>query len=179
MARALFHLGGLSHPGGALGRKLLLRVNAHLPQVEVATGVSMGATQAWVWSVVLVVGFFTIIGLARAGVIVFWHVQPLKGASGPGSGAALLAPVWVFMALTIALAVAASPVKRYTDAAAAQLAQIAYVDPGQIYLGGHSTGGTLALRIFEPRYLAMVRDCSRDGRPFGVTLLLRGRESGR
>ncbi|MBK9654956.1 MAG: LON peptidase substrate-binding domain-containing protein [Rhodanobacteraceae bacterium] len=37
-------------------------------------------------------------------------------------------------------------------------------------------GGTLALRIFEPRYLAMVRDCTRDGRPFGVTLLLRGRE---
>lgn len=37
-------------------------------------------------------------------------------------------------------------------------------------------GGTLALRIFEPRYLAMVRDCARDGRPFGVTLLLRGRE---
>lgn len=34
-------------------------------------------------------------------------------------------------------------------------------------------GGTLALRIFEPRYLAMVRDCTRDSRPFGVTLLLR------
>ena len=32
-------------------------------------------------------------------------------------------------------------------AAAAQLAQIAYVDPGQIYLGGHSTGGTLALLV--------------------------------
>lgn len=39
-------------------------------------------------------------------------------------------------------------------------------------------GGALALRIFEPRYLAMVRDCARDGRPFGVTLLLRGHESG-
>lgn len=39
-------------------------------------------------------------------------------------------------------------------------------------------GGSLALRIFEPRYLAMVRDCTRDDRPFGVTLLLRGRESG-
>jgi hypothetical protein len=39
-------------------------------------------------------------------------------------------------------------------------------------------GGTLALRIFEPRYLAMVRDCTRDARPFGVTLLLRGSESG-
>jgi Lon protease-like protein len=34
-------------------------------------------------------------------------------------------------------------------------------------------GGTLALRIFEPRYLTMIRDCARDSRPFGVTLLLR------
>lgn len=32
-------------------------------------------------------------------------------------------------------------------AAAAQLAQISYVDSGQIYLGGHSTGGTLALLV--------------------------------
>ena len=101
---------GLPPLPGFLGKLMVLQASSGL------------ATQAWVWSVVLVVGFFTIIGLARAGVIVFWHVQPLKGASGPGSGAALLAPVWVFMALTIALAVAASPVKRYTDAAAAQLA---------------------------------------------------------
>lgn len=54
--------------------------------------------------------------------------------------------------------------------------------PGEYPLFPLSTvlypGGTLALRIFEPSYLAMVRDCSRDGRPFGVTLLLRGRESG-
>jgi len=32
--------------------------------------------------------------------------------------------------------------------------------------------GVLPLRIFEPRYLEMVRDCSRDDRPFGVCLLL-------
>ena len=37
-------------------------------------------------------------------------------------------------------------------------------------------GGTLSLRIFEPRYLAMVRDCTRHNRPFGVSLLLRDRE---
>ena len=101
---------GLPPLPGFLGKLMVLEASSGL------------LAQTWVWSVVLVVGFFTIIGLARAGVIVFWHVQPLKGASGPGSGAALLAPVWVFMALTIALAVAASPVKRYTDAAAAQLA---------------------------------------------------------
>jgi Lon protease-like protein len=32
--------------------------------------------------------------------------------------------------------------------------------------------GILPLRIFETRYLTMIRDCSRDGTPFGVCLLL-------
>lgn len=40
-------------------------------------------------------------------------------------------------------------------------------------------GGTLHLRIFEPRYLQLVRDCTRLGRPFGVCLILAGREAGR
>lgn len=39
-------------------------------------------------------------------------------------------------------------------------------------------GGTLNLRIFEPRYLSMVRDCTSENRPFGVLLLLRGQEAG-
>lgn len=39
-------------------------------------------------------------------------------------------------------------------------------------------GGRLGLRIFEPRYLALVRDCARDGRPFGVVLIAEGAEAG-
>ncbi len=39
-------------------------------------------------------------------------------------------------------------------------------------------GGRLALRIFEPRYLALVRDCARSGEPFGVLLIKRGAEAG-
>ncbi len=39
-------------------------------------------------------------------------------------------------------------------------------------------GGQMNLRIFEPRYLSMVRDCTRDGKPFGVLLLMRGQEAG-
>jgi Lon protease-like protein len=39
-------------------------------------------------------------------------------------------------------------------------------------------GGRLALRIFEPRYLALVRDCARAGEPFGVLLIARGAEAG-
>jgi multicomponent K+:H+ antiporter subunit D len=77
--------------------------------------------------VVLCVGFFTIVGLARAGVILFWHVQPDpdEAQSNSGSSAKLLSAVWVFMALTLAMAVLASPIKRYADDTAAQLADTA------------------------------------------------------
>ncbi len=39
-------------------------------------------------------------------------------------------------------------------------------------------GGELRLRIFEPRYLSLVRDCTRDNQPFGVCRLLEGDEAG-
>ena len=39
-------------------------------------------------------------------------------------------------------------------------------------------GGPLVLRIFEQRYLDLVRDCSRAGSGFGVCLILQGREAG-
>jgi Lon protease-like protein len=39
-------------------------------------------------------------------------------------------------------------------------------------------GGTLALRIFEPRYLDLVRDAARDGSAFGICLILDGEECG-
>lgn len=38
--------------------------------------------------------------------------------------------------------------------------------------------GPLALRIFEPRYVDMVRKCMRDGAPFGVVLIRSGQEAG-
>lgn len=40
-------------------------------------------------------------------------------------------------------------------------------------------GGSLALRVFEPRYLDMVRDCGRAGRGFGICLILDGDEVGK
>lgn len=39
-------------------------------------------------------------------------------------------------------------------------------------------GGPLSLRIFEQRYLDLVRDCTRNGSGFGVCLILAGREAG-
>lgn len=39
-------------------------------------------------------------------------------------------------------------------------------------------GGLLNLRIFEPRYIDLVRDCTRNNSGFGVCLILEGREAG-
>jgi len=39
-------------------------------------------------------------------------------------------------------------------------------------------GGQLQLRIFEPRYLDLVRECTRTGSAFGVCLILEGNEVG-
>ena len=119
---------GLPPLPGFLGKLMILESSAGLP------------AQAWIWTVVLSVGFFTIVGLARAGVILFWHVQPEPDAvhSNAGSSPKLLSAVWAFMALTLAMALLASPVKRYTDDTATQLADTAAyakavlgLEPGQ------------------------------------------------
>jgi uncharacterized protein len=39
--------------------------------------------------------------------------------------------------------------------------------------------GVLGLRIFEPRYLDLVRDCGRSGGGFGICLIEEGQEAGR
>ena len=39
-------------------------------------------------------------------------------------------------------------------------------------------GGRLSLRIFEPRYLDLIRDCTRSSSGFGVCLILEGSEVG-
>ncbi len=40
-------------------------------------------------------------------------------------------------------------------------------------------GGTLPLRIFEPRYLDMVSDCMKTEKGFGVCLIRKGSETGK
>lgn len=39
-------------------------------------------------------------------------------------------------------------------------------------------GGQVQLRVFEPRYLDLIRNCAGNGRPFGVVLIAEGEESG-
>jgi multicomponent K+:H+ antiporter subunit D len=101
---------GLPPLPGFLGKLMILQSAAFTPAHTV------------VWSVVLISGFLTLLGLARAGSILFWNVLPeeTQGASS-GSSWRLLSATLGLMALSLVLAVAASPLKRYTDATAQQL----------------------------------------------------------
>lgn len=102
---------GLPPLPGFLGKLMILESAAPTP------------AQGWVWTVVLVVSFLTLIGLARAGSILFWSVLPAGDLSvRPGTSSRLTLATLGLLALSLLLAVAASPLKRYTDAAALQLA---------------------------------------------------------
>lgn len=101
---------GLPPLPGFLGKLMILESAAPTP------------ARAWVWSVVLGVSFLTLIGLARAGSILFWNVLPAGGQTvRAGASPRLTFATLGLLALSLVLAAAGSPVKRYTDAAAAQL----------------------------------------------------------
>jgi multicomponent K+:H+ antiporter subunit D len=77
----------------------------------------------WIWTVLLVTSFLGVVGMARAGSILFWQVQPDSPASVPsGMSSRLYAPPLFLFAVGLAMVVFAGPIKRYADAAAAQLA---------------------------------------------------------
>ncbi len=78
--------------------------------------------QVAVWATVLGVGFFTMIGLARAGSILFWHVrEDLPSIGHSGTSPKLLGATLLLLAATVAMSVFAAPIQRYTTAAAVQL----------------------------------------------------------
>jgi len=129
---------GLPPLPGFLGKVMILQSALGTP------------AQNWVWAVVLSAGFFTLIGLARAGSILFWGVlppEPHTRRAGGGSSRRMLSATLGLLALSLALAVYASPLKRYTDAAAAQLAdRAAYADAVLGPLGGAAAQTTRPYR---------------------------------
>jgi multicomponent K+:H+ antiporter subunit D len=83
---------------------------------------SAHAWQALVWTVVLAVGFLTLIGLARAGSILFWHIRDDRPSCAvSGASPKLIGATIALLCVTVAMSVFAAPIQRYTDAAARQL----------------------------------------------------------
>ncbi|MCX7659293.1 monovalent cation/H+ antiporter subunit D [Caldimonas sp.] len=127
---------GLPPLPGFIGKLMILEAASH------------HAWQAMVWSVVLGVGFLTLVGLARAGSILFWHVRDDRPAIG-GSGASprLLVPTLALLAASVALSVWAAPIQRYTEAAALQLVdRAAYARAALPEMGGEAARTTRPYR---------------------------------
>lgn len=75
-----------------------------------------------VWSVVLLVGFLTLVGVARAGSILFWNVRrDLAPLGASGASPQLVAATATLLGAGVLMSVFAAPIKGYTDAAATQL----------------------------------------------------------
>jgi multicomponent K+:H+ antiporter subunit D len=101
---------GLPPLPGFIGKLMLL---------EAATGHAWAAV---FWTVLLLVGFITLVGLARAGSILFWHVRTdLADSASAGSSPKLLLATCTLLAASVLMSVAAAPIQRYTQAAAEQL----------------------------------------------------------
>jgi multicomponent K+:H+ antiporter subunit D len=101
---------GLPPLSGFIGKLMILQAaSAH-------------ALQATVWAVVLGAGFLSLLGLARAGSVLFWNVnqsQTPRGASG--ASAALVGAAFWLLGAGVLMSLLAAPIQAYTAAAAVQL----------------------------------------------------------
>jgi multicomponent K+:H+ antiporter subunit D len=79
------------------------------------------AAAAVVWAVVLSVGFLTLVGLARAGSVLFWAVRPEMPGRSAGASPQLLSATLTLLAMSVLMSAFASPIQRYTQATANQL----------------------------------------------------------
>jgi multicomponent K+:H+ antiporter subunit D len=106
---------GLPPLPGFIGKLLMLEAS------------SAHAWQVVIWGVILGGGFLTLLGLARAGSVLFWHVRvepaerPAVSSGGAGASPTLLAATLALLAATVAMSVFAAPIQRYTALAAEQL----------------------------------------------------------
>jgi len=108
---------GLPPLPGFIGKLMLLQASAGHAQVVI------------VWSVVLLAGFLTLIGLARAGSTLFWNVRTDLPSGASGASPRLITATLFLLAASVAMSVFAAPLQRYTQAAALQLAdRKAYAD---------------------------------------------------
>jgi multicomponent K+:H+ antiporter subunit D len=100
-------------------------LSGFLGKVMLLQGAQNHTAAAWVWSVVLGSALFMLIAMARAGSMLFWHVnpeaRPVPIASSLHVSRADMLPVAVLVACLAALTIWAAPAARYTAQAADDL----------------------------------------------------------
>jgi multicomponent K+:H+ antiporter subunit D len=80
------------------------------------------AAAPWIWGTLLGTSLLGLIGMARAGSILFWQVRPeARVPASAGHSSRLLLQPLLLLSAVVAVTAFAAPVKRYADAAAAQV----------------------------------------------------------
>src|SRR5690554_232690 len=106
---------------GAVAAAGLPPLSGFFGKVLILKSVEPGPAMAWLWAVLLMGSFLSLIAYSRAGRIVFWRTvdghletaEPLKRTVSVSAGA--------LIALTVVIVLLAGPLNEYTDATAAQL----------------------------------------------------------
>ena len=107
---AAISVAGLPPFSGFFGKVLLLQ--------------SVSGIDAWqLWAVVLVSGLIGVIGLSRAGSLIFWRHHNTVSAAVPLDKAALVITIGLLMSSPL-LVIFAQPVINFTQAAAAQILDV-------------------------------------------------------
>lgn len=108
---------GLPPLSGFLGKALILESSA------------AGAAAPWVWAIVLGSGFVALLGLSRAGALMFWDVDYDEDVPVDRPRGADFVPAAGLIAAVVALTVAAGPVTSYARATSVDLLEPeAYID---------------------------------------------------
>ncbi|GAA0842188.1 monovalent cation/H+ antiporter subunit D [Marinobacter szutsaonensis] len=106
---------------GAVAAAGLPPLSGFFGKLLILNSVTSGPEMAWLWSVLIIGSFFTIIAYSRAGSIVFWrtvdgHIEEPKPLGGN-----LRAATGALVGLSLVIVAFAGPINEYTDATAAQL----------------------------------------------------------
>ncbi len=106
---------------GAVAAAGLPPLSGFFAKLLILNSVTSGPEMAWLWSVVLIGGFCTVIAYSRAGSIVFWrtvdgHIEDPKPLGGN-----LRAATGALIGMSLVIVAFAGPINEYTDATAAQL----------------------------------------------------------
>ncbi len=111
---ALFLIGAVAAAG-------LPPLSGFFAKLMILNSAAPGAERTWLWSVLLIGSFFTLIAYSRAGSIVFWrniegHLEKPRKLTGTVS-----VPASALVALSAVIVILAEPIGRYVNDTAAQL----------------------------------------------------------
>jgi multicomponent K+:H+ antiporter subunit D len=92
-----------------------------LAKLMILKSTAQSALMPWVWGTILVTSLLTLIGLARAGSMLFWKTSHEISSEASYPRVTQWLPVLLLLVTSLLMVIYAAPLKRFTDATAMQL----------------------------------------------------------